>query len=187
MNRILIFFVAIVFLPIVAAPQNSGCSTTTEAAVRAVLDEYNNAWTVRSSKRYAAVFSDDADWENAFGGRAKGRDAIEKFIAGLVGTFSNANEAITDTRIWCMSSDTALVDIYQTVNGQQLPSGTVVPTRHIRMTQVYQKHKGKWQIMVHRVTDLAKCVQIGIMTGSLTKGSDVNAHDPVLDSSQWET
>jgi uncharacterized protein (TIGR02246 family) len=134
--------------------QTSGCGNVDEKGIQAVLNEFNNAWTARSAARYAAVFADDADWENAFGGRRKGRAEIEKFITELAGTFTNATEKVTDTRIWCMSPKMALIDIYQTVDGQQLPSGTIVPTRHIRMTQVYEKRGDKWQIKVHRVTDL---------------------------------
>ena len=69
--------------------------------------------------------------------------------------FSTAKETITGIQFFCMSPDFALVDIYQTVDGQKLPkSGTLVPIRHIRMSEVYQKINGKWQVKVHRVADL---------------------------------
>ena len=134
--------------------QSERCKNADEAAVRRVLGEFNDAWTARSASRYAAVFADDADWENAFGGRRKGRKEIQEFIGGLVSQFSSAEEAITDTRVWCMSPKLALVDVYQTVTGQKLPSGRIVPTRRIRMTQLYEKNGGKWMIKVHRVADL---------------------------------
>ncbi len=139
--------------------QTSQCKESDETAIRKVLTEFNDAWTVRSASRYAAVFAEDADWENAFGGRQKGRKEIQEFISGLVSQFSSAEETITDTRIWCMSSKMALVDVYQTISGQKLPSGNIVPTRHIRMTQIYQKRDGKWQIKVHRVADLREMRQ----------------------------
>lgn len=139
-------------LPVVA--QAGPCKNADEAAIRKVVDEFNDAWNARSASRYAAVFAEDADWENAFGGRRKGRKEIQEFIGVLVSQFSSAEETITDTRVWCMSPKLALIDVYQTVSGQKLPGGGIVPTRRIRMTQLYEKNGGKWQIKVHRVADL---------------------------------
>ena len=149
-----------VFLLTLAAPAQSGqCKNSDELAVRNVLAEFDGAWSARSAKRYAAVFDEEADWENAFGGRVKGRKAIEEFISNLVTQFSSAEETVTETRIWCMSSNMALVDVYQSISGQKLPSGNIVPTRRIRMTQLYEKAGGKWWIKVHRVADLRQMGQ----------------------------
>ena len=134
--------------------QTASCKSADDAAIRKVLDEFNDAWTARSASRYAAVFDENADWENAFGGRRKGRKEIQEFIGVLVSQFSSAEETITDTRVWCMSPKLALIDVYQTVTGQKLPSGATVPTRRIRMTQLYEKNGGEWKIKVHRVADL---------------------------------
>lgn len=134
--------------------QTSQCKAADETAIRGVLAEFNDAWSAKSAVRYAAVFAEEGDWENAFGGRRKGRKEIEEFISGLVSQFSTATETITNTRVWCISSKMALVDIYQTISGQKLPSGNIVPTRSIRMTQLYEKTGGRWLIKVHRVADL---------------------------------
>jgi ketosteroid isomerase-like protein len=69
-------------------------------------------------------------------------------------TFTTATETITDVRVVCLRPDLALVDIYQTIEGQKTPKGVPIPTRHIRMTQVHEKRDGTWRIRVHRVTDL---------------------------------
>lgn len=133
----------------------SHCNTKDSIAIRKVVNEFNDAWIAKDPVRYASVFANDADWENAFGGHRRSRDSIQKTYQTLMSQFTTAEETITKIQVFCMSPDFALVDIYQTVNGQKLPtSGRLVPTRHIRMSDVYQKINGKWQVKVHRVTDL---------------------------------
>ena len=133
----------------------SHCKPSDSISIHKTINEFNDAWAVKDPVRYAAVFTTDTDWENAFGGHRKGRDSILKTYQNLMSQFSIAEETITDIHILCMSPDFAIVDIYQTVEGQKLPkSGRIVPTRHLRMSQVYQKINGKWLIRVHRVTDL---------------------------------
>jgi uncharacterized protein (TIGR02246 family) len=157
-----LFFTCIILLApnFYIESQNIKQGTSDDAEIRKVMNEFNDAWTARNADRYAGVFTEDADWENAFGNHLKGKAQIKEMISGLMNQFTTADEKITDTRIWSMSPNFALVDIYQTIDGQKLPkSGRIVPTRHIRMTQVYEKQKGKWMIKVHRVTDLREMKQ----------------------------
>ena len=73
----------------------------------------------------------------------------------VITQFSTAKEITSDIKIGCISPNIALVDIYQTIEGQKLPkSGRIVPPRHTRMTQIYKKLNNNWQIKVHRVADL---------------------------------
>jgi uncharacterized protein (TIGR02246 family) len=133
----------------------SSCKIADEAAIRKLAMEFDAAWTAKSASRYAATFSEDADWENAFGGRKQGRKEIEDTATNLLrNSFTSARETMTDTRILCIKSDVALVDLYQTITGQTGRTGNVLPDRHIRMSQVYLKRHGQWQIRVHRVADL---------------------------------
>lgn len=152
-----VFAVPIVLIVLFAGcamAQHSSCAASDEAAIRKILAEFTAAWNARSAARYAALFREDADWENAFGGRRKGRKQIEEFISVLLLQFSSAQEVITDTRIWCMRPAVAFVDVYQTISGQKMPSGDTVPPRRIRISQVHEKNGGKWQIRIHRVADL---------------------------------
>jgi len=148
------FFLITLFSTKLSTAQ-SRCNPKDSIAIWKLITEFNDAWTAKDPVRYAAVFANDADWENAFGGHLKGRDSILIFYRKLMLQFTTAVETITKIQVFCMSTDFALVDIYQTVDGQKLPnSGRLVPTRHIRMSDVYQKIDGKWQVKVHRVTDL---------------------------------
>ncbi|HUR12166.1 MAG TPA: nuclear transport factor 2 family protein [Flavitalea sp.] len=152
------FLVAILTTELSVA--QSRCHPKDSVAIRKVINEFNDAWTAKDPVRYAAVFANDADWENAFGGHLRGRDTIQKTYQKMMLQFTTAVETITRIQVFCMSPDFALVDIYQTVDGQKLPkSGRVVPTRHLRMSDVYQKKNGDWQVKVHRVTDLREMGQ----------------------------
>ncbi|MFL5741483.1 MAG: SgcJ/EcaC family oxidoreductase [Flavisolibacter sp.] len=148
------FFLIALFSTNLSTAQ-SHCSQKDSTAIQKVINEFNDAWTAKDPVRFANVFASDADWENAFGGHLRSRDSIQKTYRKLMAQFTTADETITGINIYCMSPDFALVDIYQTVAGQKLPkSGRLVPTRHLRLSQVYQKTNGKWQVKVHRVTDL---------------------------------
>jgi uncharacterized protein (TIGR02246 family) len=138
-----------------AAVSVSSCNAADESAIRKLATEFDAAWTAKSASRYAATFSEDADWENAFGGHKQGRKEIEETAANLLrNSFGSVHETITGTRISCITPDIALVDLYQTITGQTGGAGNVLADRHIRMSQVYLKLHGQWQIRVHRVADL---------------------------------
>jgi uncharacterized protein (TIGR02246 family) len=133
----------------------SQCKTKDSIAIMKSVTEFNDAWAAKDPVRYANVFARNADWENAFGNHLRSRDSIEKTYEKMMLQFSTAKETITGIQLYCLSPDFALVDIYQTVEGQTLPkSGKIVPPRHLRMSDVYQKINGTWQLKVHRVTDL---------------------------------
>jgi uncharacterized protein (TIGR02246 family) len=133
----------------------SACKATDDSAIRELASEFDAAWTAKSASRYAATFSEDADWENAFGGRRQGRKAIEEITTNLLrNNFGSVHETMTAIRILCIEPDVALGDLYQTITGQTGGAGNVLPDRHIRMSQVYVKRHGHWQIRVHRVADL---------------------------------
>ena len=148
-------FFLITLLSSKLANAQSHCKTEDSISILKTINEFNEAWAAKDPVRYSAVFATDADWENAFGGHLRSRDSIRNAYQKLMSQFSTAVETITGIHVFCLTRDFALVDIYQTVDGQKLPkSGKIVPTRHLRMSQVYQKINGKWQIKSHRVTDL---------------------------------
>ena len=147
-------FLLVLLVSSPATAQQSSCIGSEEAAVRQLVKNFDDAATTHDPVKYAAMFADDADWENAFGDRQHGRQAIEAFMRPIMRTFSTAKESITDVKVRCLAPDFALVDIYQTIAGQKTPKGLDVPTRHIRMTQIHEKRNGAWVIRVHRVADL---------------------------------
>lgn len=137
-----------------ANAQESSCVPSEETAVRQLVKDFDAAAATHDPLKYAAMFAEDADWENAFGDRQRGRKEIGASMGAVMRTFSTAKETITDVKVQCLAPDLALVDIYQTVTGQKTPKGFEIPTRHLRMTQIHEKRNGAWVIRVHRVADL---------------------------------
>ena len=137
-----------------AEAQSSTCAGSDEAEVRQLVKAFDAAATTHDPVKYAAMFAEDADWENAFGDRREGRKEIQDGMVAVMKTFTTAQETITDVKVRCLGPQLALVDIYQTITGQKTPKGVEIPTRHIRMTQLHEKKNGAWLIRVHRVTDL---------------------------------
>jgi len=92
----IVFILAISFT---AVSQTIKCIPKDETAIRKVVNEFNKAWAEKNLNKYMTLFAEDADWENAFGGRRNGHKEIEKLYANLITQFSTAKETITDIKI----------------------------------------------------------------------------------------
>ena len=137
-----------------AYAQSSGCSAADEVAIRKVAADFDAEAKKHDAAKYAGLFSENVDWENAFGNHVSGREQLGRGMTKVMQTFSTAEENVTDVRVDCLRPDLALVDIYQTIENQRTPKGKQIPTRHIRMTQIYEKRGESWTIRAHRVADL---------------------------------
>jgi uncharacterized protein (TIGR02246 family) len=132
----------------------SSCSSPDEGAIRHLVEDFETAATTHDAVKYAAVFAEDVDWENAFGDHKLGRKALAQGMVTVMQTFTTAKETVSEVSVLCIRPDLALVDIYATIEGQMTPRGRAIPTRHIRMTQIHEKRDGKWVVRAHRVADL---------------------------------
>ena len=151
------FLALAVFLGAIAipcSPQTAKSSGEDEAPIRAVLARLEQAFEERDAKLYASNFAEDADWENAFGGREKSRANIEKRLAGVYQMFQRANQTIKEIRIRFITPDVAEADVDREIVGQTSESGKPLPPRKVRTTQVLKKENGKWRVVVFRVADL---------------------------------
>ena len=74
-------------------------SAEDEAAIREILARFEQAFEKRDASLYAMSFVEDADWENAFGGREKGRANIEKRLRGVYQMFQQSKQTIREVRI----------------------------------------------------------------------------------------
>ncbi|MGI8785128.1 MAG: YybH family protein [Acidobacteriota bacterium] len=130
-------------------------SAKDEAAIREVLTQFEQAFEKRDARIYAMNFAEDADWENAFGSREKGRVNIEKRLTGVYQMFQQANQTIKEIRIRFVTPGVAVADVDREIAGQVSAAGDRnLPPRRVRTTHVFRKEKGKWQVVVFRVTDL---------------------------------
>ncbi|HLG41327.1 MAG TPA: SgcJ/EcaC family oxidoreductase [Chitinophagaceae bacterium] len=130
-------------------------SVNDEQAIREVLAKFEKAFEDRDAKIYAANFTRDAEWENAFGSREKGRENIENRLAGVYQMFQQANQKIKEIRIRFITPDVAVADVDREIVGQVNVSGEkVLPQRNVRTTHIFKKENGKWLVMVFRIADL---------------------------------
>lgn len=65
-----------------------------EAAVRRILENLFRAFEARDPELYARHFAEDADWENAFGGRARGRSEIQTFMSRVYPLFARSAQTL---------------------------------------------------------------------------------------------
>ena len=63
-----------------------------ETEILKILGQFVEAFDKRDAELYAASFSEDADWENAFGGRARGRAEIRDFVRRVYPLFRSSSQ-----------------------------------------------------------------------------------------------
>ena len=117
---------------------------------------FDAAWTAKSASRYAATFSEDADWEMLLAAISRAARRLKRPPPTCFGIISApVHETMTSTRIFMHKHPMSrwLISIRR-ITGQTGGAGNVLADRHIRMSQVYVKRHGHWQIRVHRVADL---------------------------------
>lgn len=130
-------------------------SVDDEKAIREVLGQFELAFEKRDATIYAMNFREDADWENAFGNREKGRENIKNRISGVYKMFQQANQIIKEIRIRFITPNVAVADVDREIVGQVNEGGDKkLPLRKVRTTQVLRKEKGEWKVVVFRVADL---------------------------------
>lgn len=125
-----------------------------EMAIRRILDDLSRAFEARDAELYARHFAEDADWENAFGGRARGRSEIQTFISRVYPLFARSAQTLLETRVRFVTPDVAVADVDREITGQVSTRGVPLPPRRVRTTHVLRREEGEWRIDVFRVADL---------------------------------
>lgn len=124
-----------------------------EKAIQMMLAVEGRGWSIRDAKMASSVYTEDAQWMNAFGRRKNGRVEIEEFLVWL---FSHPGEQNTKTTnlpdssrqfsIRFIRPDVAIIHDYREVIGQLSDSGREMPKRKIHVTKIVTKESGKWLI-----------------------------------------
>lgn len=106
----------------------------------------------------AALFSDDAIFINAFGGRQDGRPAIDSTWARLYRStaFDSSRVELVERRQRWLGAGHVLVDHIECLTGQRGPnSGRTLPPRTTHITLVMRKERtGEWRIAYYRAGDV---------------------------------
>ena len=147
---------------IACSTQKISESVTDEKAIREILVQFELAFEKRDASLYAANFTKDAEWENAFGNREKGRENIKKRISGVYQMFQQANQKIKEIRIRFITSDVAVADVDREITGQvNEGNDKTLPKRNVRTTHVFKRtNNSTWKVIVFRVADLRNSQEV---------------------------
>ena len=134
-----------------AAPSQSA----EEAAVKAAVQSFVDAWNRRDMEAFAALFTEDADFVNVRGTRWIGRSAIRAGHAAAHATiFKNSQLRILELSVRFLKPDVAVARWACELSGQTTPAGESVPARKAIHTFVMTKTQERWLIVVAQNTDI---------------------------------
>lgn len=128
-----------------------------EAMIGAVLERLYAGFSRRDARLIDGIYTDDADWTNAFGRRLIGNRAIVAYLTEL---FADSNFADGEMRGQPVFSfreagkDAVVVRIYTEIEGQRTIDGGTLPIRRNHSLKVLVRQSdGRWQIVADMYMD----------------------------------
>lgn len=145
---------AVILLGTATLDAESQVATDSTAIMQAV-ERWERAWTMQDPVLAARDYAADADWTNAFGMRRIGRASIEVLLKEV---FSLPFVMAGDTEhqyhdLRFLGEGVATVRSLALREGQQLPDGTVEPTRRTNHLRVFANRGNGWVIVSHLIGD----------------------------------
>jgi uncharacterized protein (TIGR02246 family) len=135
----------------------SSLPQTDQDAIGVTLISLMTGFRERDAEKLVGIYSNDADWVNAFGTVKKGNEEIVEYLRGL---FSDANfnagglKAPPETAIRVLNSDVVLVSAHLQVEGQKLVGGGEIEVRDNFSLRVLQRQgNGAWLIVSEMYND----------------------------------
>jgi uncharacterized protein (TIGR02246 family) len=127
-------------------------------AIRQTMMRLFDGFSRRDAETLNAVYTDDADWVNAFGSVKKGRSEIVHYLKGLFADSAfNAGHIIKPpvSVVRKLTDDTAAVSSHLQIAGQGLVDGGTIALRDNRSLRVLQKHSaGRWLVVSEMYMDV---------------------------------
>ena len=140
--------------PPLQAPKQVGAAED-QAAIRAIVNHWQQAWSKFDASVLEGDYADDADWANAFGVRNKGSAKILAFMAGMFKRPNVQGRRTTwdEPRIRFVRSDVALAYRDYKTLGHKTLDGNEMPQRNTHSTWLLTKDGGKWRIVSQIISD----------------------------------
>jgi uncharacterized protein (TIGR02246 family) len=110
----------------------------------------------RDAEALRAVYSDDADWVNAFGMVKRGRDEIVDYLRGL---FADDNfnrgepEGPPETSFRVLAPEAVLVSAHLRIKGQGLVGGGTLDRDNFSLRALTRQADGSWLIVSEMFQD----------------------------------
>jgi uncharacterized protein (TIGR02246 family) len=128
-----------------------------QQAIAHTLGLLRQSFTARDAQTLSGIYSDDADWVNAFGSRKRGGPEIVAYLRGLFadGNF-NAGTLVAEPEITVrvLNAETVTVSGHLRIRGQRLLNGGVIEERDNHSIRILQRQPdGRWLIVSEMYMD----------------------------------
>ncbi len=140
------------FLAFTLVIGTSGCTSVSaaqdEKSVRALGDNFANAFVQKNAELRASLFAEDGTFVTPQGDFLQGRVAMVKDFGPEAQQAVNGSTqaAFSNYRIRFIKPDVAVVDALLTVRNVNGPDGTIIPVIPIDFFYVAVRHADKWLI-----------------------------------------
>lgn len=126
-----------------------------EAAIRAIVNHWQQSWENFDASVLAGDYADDADWLNAFGVRIKGGAKIVEFVSKVVKrpTVQGRHTTWGEPTVRFVRPDVALASRDYTTVGHKTLNDQEMPQRNTHSTWLMTKDGGKWRIASQVICD----------------------------------
>jgi uncharacterized protein (TIGR02246 family) len=125
----------------------SGLSSDDQQAIGKTLLTLLTSFRDRDAEALHTVYSDDADWVNAFGTVKRGREEIVDYLRGL---FADDNfnrgepEGPPETGFRVLTSEVVLVSAHLRIKGQGLVGGGTLDRDNFSLRALQRQADGSW-------------------------------------------
>jgi uncharacterized protein (TIGR02246 family) len=131
-------------------------SAQDESAVRALIQEFVDAWNRHDMRTLAGLFAEDADFVDVFGNWFKDRTTIEDALAQRHATvFRKSRFAEKEVVVRFHKPDLAIVHAVIELSGAVDRRGQALPPGLGVITSVIEKTNSGWQIIALQNTAVA--------------------------------
>jgi len=132
-----------------------GGTAEDEAAIRTIVNHWQQTWENHDASVLAGDYAEDADWQNAFGVRLKGGAEIVDFVSKVVKRPNAQGRQTTwgESTVRFVRPDVALAYRDYSTVGHKTPNGQEMPERKTHATWFLTKENGKWRIASHVICD----------------------------------
>jgi len=127
------------------------------AEIEKTLTTLLKAFAKRDASILRDVYTDDADWINAFGTSRRGRDEIVEYLKGLFADEHFDAGSLTgrpEVDVRPLGDEAVIVRVATVIKGQQTIDGSTLPDRHNHSLKVLQRQAdGRYLIVSEMYMD----------------------------------
>lgn len=128
-------------------------------AIAEVMNQLGEGWGSSDPEAVAAVYTDDAEWTNAFGDVVRGSDELEDYLGWLLSQDSDttsAAEAQSYQRLSLRYVDDCTAIVHGVTRSARSGARSGEGKRRVHNTYVLAKENGQWKIAHHMIMDARK-------------------------------